>query len=173
MRESIGAVSLLNFVIFFILLIFAFLMATFSYYKAFKVNNFMVSSIEKYEGFNTLSKEEMEQKMIGLGYQFIDFKCPTTMKGGYQLMNDKFSVLTSGSDTGYSGYCVYVNDKDVVGDVNSLDTYDSYQVTTIITFNFPIVQNTLKLRVNSKTGRIYNFECAQGSDADYCGSGVK
>ena len=80
MRESIGAVSLLNFVIFFILLVFAFLMGTFSYYKAYRVNNAMVSAIEKYEGFNSLSYEEMEQKLSNFGYNRVKFKCPLTRK---------------------------------------------------------------------------------------------
>ena len=48
MRESIGTVSLLNFIIFFIFLVFAFLMGTFSYYKAYRVNNSIVAAIEKY-----------------------------------------------------------------------------------------------------------------------------
>ena len=60
MRESIGTVTLLNFVIVFIFVVFAFLMGTFSYYKAYKVNNYMVAAIEKYEGFNELSHAEIE-----------------------------------------------------------------------------------------------------------------
>ena len=55
MRESIGTISLLNFIIFFVLLVFAFLIGTFSYYKAYKVNNYIVSAIEKYEGVNKYS----------------------------------------------------------------------------------------------------------------------
>lgn len=61
MRESIGTVSLLNFVIFYILLVFAFLAGTLSYYKAYRINNAIVTSIEKYEGFNQLSYDEINQ----------------------------------------------------------------------------------------------------------------
>ena len=31
------------------------------------------------------------------------------------------------------------------------------EVTTVITFQFPVIQDLIKLRVSSKTGRIYNF----------------
>jgi hypothetical protein len=168
MRESIGAVSLINFVIFFILLVFAFLMGTFSYYKAYRVNNAMVSAIEKYEGFNKLSYEEMEQKLSNFGYNKVNFKCPKTRKTteeGYtgQLLSidddGKVSLYDDG-DKGYNGYCIYVYNNDTP-DKKLSDIYDSYEVTTVITFQFPILQNILKMKVSSKTSNIYNFEASQ------------
>lgn len=157
MRESIGTVSLLNFIIFFIFLVFAFLMGTFSYYKAYRVNNSIVSSIEKYEGFNALSQEEINQKLTGLGYQEVSFKCPATHGEGKLMdINGNYSGVTS-SNRGYEGYCIYVYNKDTK-EQKDTDVYDSYEVVTIITFQFPVIQDLLKLRVSARTGLIYNFE---------------
>lgn len=166
MRESIGTVSLLNFVMFFILLIFAFLMGTFSYYKAYKVNNAMVAAIEKYEGFNELSYKEIEQKLSNYGYNKVNFKCPNKKDddGLIKLLgidDDGKNVHPEDDRTklGYSGYCIYVYDLDTEGNKTN-DVYASYEVTTVITFQFPIVQNILKMKVSSKTTRIYDFEAS-------------
>ena len=167
MRESIGAVSLINFVIFFILLVFAFLMCTFSYYKAYRVNNAMVSAIEKYEGFNKLSYAEMEEKLKNFGYNKINFKCPKQRKTtddtlfGELLKIDNsgnVSEYSDGDEKGYKGYCIYAFDNETKA---PNDVYDSYEVTTVITFQFPIIQNILKMRVSSRTSNIYNFERSQ------------
>lgn len=162
MRESIGSVSLLNFIIFFILLIFAFLIGTFSYYKAYKVNNVMISIIEKYEGFNELSYKEIEEQLDNYAYERIDYNCERGISPRFHLISYKNKNEVKNDGRGYEGYCVYVKTWDSNDSVNnSKDRYDSYQVSTVITFNFPIIQKMLKLRVSSRSNRIYNFECAQ------------
>lgn len=157
MRESIGTVSLLNFIIFFILLIFAFLMGTFSYYKAYRVNNAIVSAIEKYEGFNKYSQEEIRNKFITLGYTADNFNCPKKRGDGNLIDSNGADFDGDPKERGYAGYCVYAHNSDSVEQKNT-DVYDSYEVVTIITFQFPIVQDLLKLKVSARTGLIYNFE---------------
>ena len=167
MRESIGTVSLLNFVIFFILLVFAFLIGTFSYYKAYKVNNNMVAIIEKYEGFNELAYKEIERNLDTLAYQRVEFNCYNSKKSRFHLINYNENKEINSSQRKYNGYCVSVKTWDSSSnEKNSKDRYDSYQVTTVITFNFPIIQDVIKLRVSSRTNRIYNFECAQNSNCN-------
>jgi hypothetical protein len=164
MRESIGSVSLLNFIIFFILLVFAFLFGTYSYYKAYKVNNLMISVIEKYEGFNELAFKEIDNKLTTMAYERYDFDCDKGTTARFHLVNYGNNEEIKNSQKKYEGFCVYVKTWDSNGDLNSKDRYDSYQVTTVIRFNFPIVQDLIKLRVSSRTDRIYNFECAQNSN---------
>lgn len=160
MRESIGTVSLLNFIIFFIFLVFAFLIGTFSYYKAYKVNNYIVSAIEKFEGFNDYSIGEIDNKLNSLGYERVSFNCPSE-KGTGKLMdnNGNYEGITS-SNRGYNGYCVYVYNNDTK-EKKATDIYDSYEVMTVITFKFPLIEDILKLRVSSRTGLIYNFNASR------------
>lgn len=162
MRESIGTVSLLNFIIFFIFLVFAFLAGTFSYYKAYRVNNAMVAAIEKYEGFNDLSSKEMEQKLTNLGYQRVDFNCPGEKGEGKLVSLQDQDGPVENKDKGYKGYCIYRYSGDSAEKADT-DYYDSYEVTTVITFQFPVIQDILKLRVSSRTRRIYNFEVSRSN----------
>lgn len=162
MRESIGTVSLLNFIIFFIFLVFAFLAGTFSYYKAYRVNNAMVAAIEKYEGFNDLSSKEMEQKLTNLGYQRVDFNCPEEKGKGKLVSLKNQDGPVENKDKGYTGYCIYRYSGDSA-EKAATDYYDSYEVTTVITFQFPVIQDILKLRVSSRTRRIYNFEVSRSN----------
>jgi hypothetical protein len=177
MRESIGTVTLLNFIIIFIFIIFAFLMGTFSYYKAYKVNNYMVAAIEKYEGFNKLSYEEIENKLANMGYESMEIKCPAKSRAKAGTRNNKFvegvlvdynstseSVLDAGvSSVGYKGYCVYLYKNDGIyashGNPSKpaeTDRYDTYEVTTYLKIELPLI-NALRMPVSSKTGRIYHF----------------
>lgn len=159
MRESIGTVSLLNFIIFFILLIFAFLMGTFSYYKAYRVNNAIVSAIEKYEGFNSYAQTEIDLKLNNLGYQRVDFNCPSTRGDGELMDIDGKTYGVTSDNRNYEGYCIYVYNSDT-SELKNTDIYDSYEVVTIITFQFPVIQDLLKLKVSARTGLIYNFEAS-------------
>lgn len=178
MRESIGTVSLLNFVLFFIFLVFAFLAGSMSYYKAFRVNNLMVSAIEKYEGFNEYAKEEIDVSVSNLGYENVDFECPALKDNAYLVKLGASSVeewhkddkARLDADKGYSGYCVYRRRNDQPSSVDPnvdkafyTDQYDVYEVVTIISFKFPVVQDLIKLRVSAKTDRIYNFEASSAA----------
>ena len=152
MRESIGTVSLLNFIIFFILLIFAFLAGTLSYYKAYRINNSMVAAIEKYEGFNPMSYDEISNQLYSYGYEPHKITCAATVKH-----NGRDGYLVN-----KNGYCVYRYENDTIyktksGALATTDRYDSYEVITYMSFKFPVVQDILKLRVTSRTARIYYF----------------
>ena len=61
MKQSISTSFMLNIVIIFIILVFAFLAGTLSYTKAFRVNSKIVNELEKYEGYNDLSKREIDR----------------------------------------------------------------------------------------------------------------
>ena len=173
MRQSIGTVTLLNFIIVFIFIIFAFLMGTFSYYKAYKVNNYMLAAIEKYEGFNELSFEEIENKLASLGYEELPIKCAKkskakagTKKGDAVqgiLVDYKGDRDKNVSDPSYQGYCVYMYKNDGIyqnvkkNGPATTDRYDTYEVVTYLSFNMPVLNSFLHMTVSSKTGRIFYF----------------
>ena len=176
MRESIGTAFMLNFIILFIFLVFAFLAGTFSYYKAYRVNNYIVNSIEMYEGYNSYSKAQIDVGLTSMGYDITTkVDCPNTWKNTSQryLSNrynevEDFTVegirwLADPSDPKDEGYCIYLywNDNGALSaDGNSVETSDIYYtfgVLTFMRFRFPVIENMLAIPIFSRTGRIYYF----------------
>ena len=158
MKESIGGTASLNIALAFISIVFAFLAATLSYYKAFKINNIITNSIEKYEGYNSLSIKEINEQLTSIGYQRYDGSCAKEKK-----FNGKEYVLVKDSDIpnscGVSGICVYFyND-------GSSKMYQ-YGITTYMTINIPIVSEFVKIPINTVTKEIYG---CYGKNTEYGG----
>lgn len=77
MKEAIAGTYIYNIVFVFMAIVFALVMGTVVYYKSIKVNKIILSSIEKYEGYNTLSRNEIELNLKSIGYGVeADGKCP-------------------------------------------------------------------------------------------------
>lgn len=140
MKQGMGSVFLYNIIIVFIVLIFAFLAATISYSKAFRVNSRISNSIEKYEGYNTLAVKEINKNLNTIGYRIGNSNgCAGEKNGG--------TLITNG-DNGYK-YCVYQFKID--------KRYYSYGILTYMDMEIPLIQQTLKIPVYSKTNKIYRF----------------
>ena len=163
MREGIGSTFLYNIIILFVIIVFGLLSATISYYKAFKVNERLLASLEKFEGYNQFSKAEMEDFLVSIGYSYNpdgQSECPSEKNGG---------VLIQAKNTTYL-YCVYYfeddrgsnEEDDLNGDEEP--TYYSYAVTSYIYVNLPIA-GSFKLPVYTKGERIYNFSDHQEQGA--------
>ena len=63
MRESIGSSFMYGIIAIFIVMVFAILAGTMSYFKAFKVNSHIVGILEKYEGYNDLAIDEIRRTL--------------------------------------------------------------------------------------------------------------
>ena len=159
MRESIGSVFLYNIIIIFVIIVFGLLSATISYYKAFKVNERLLYSLDKFEGYNQFSKEEMEIFLTSIGYTYNpdgQRECPEEKDGG---------ILIRAKSTNYL-YCVYYHEDDrgsqeqdeLNGDEEPV--YYNYALTSYIYVDLPIV-GAFKLPVYTKGERIYNFSDSQ------------
>ena len=159
MREGIGSVFLYNIIILFVIIVFGLLSATISYYKAFKVNERLLYSLDKFEGYNRFSKEEMENFLVSIGYTYnpdSQNECPEEKDGG---------ILIRANNTSYL-YCVYYYSDDrgsqendeLNGDREPI--YYNYAVTSYIYADLPIV-GAFKLPVYTKGERIYNFSDSQ------------
>lgn len=136
MRQSIGMSQQLNLIIIFILIVFGLIAASLSYYKAFKINNVITDSIEKYEGYNSLSEKEIDNKLSALGYQRI-YDCRS------QIGADSSSVVET------SGFCIKYENVEKSGKVSSY----SYKVTTYMTIDLPII-SIIKIPVRTSTSNI-------------------
>lgn len=137
MKESIGSVALFNIIIIFLLVMFALLAATLSYSKAFRVNSRILTTIEKYEGYNELADQEINNILGTLGYQAGNANCPK-----------KNGVKASAKISNNYDYCVYYMDID--------SNHYKYGITTYITLDLPLI-NKVKLPIYTETERIYRF----------------
>lgn len=142
MRESIGGAFTLNFIAVFIVMIFALLIGTFSYTKAFRVSSRIINAIEKYEGYNMLAKKEIDSVLTNFGY------LPGSGKSCAQQKNGG-SLVTLPEAQNYE-YCVYYFNNDG-------GNYYSYGVVTYMVIDLPILHGVLKIPIFSKTNRIYRF----------------
>ena len=139
MKQSIGGAFLYNIIIVFIVIVFAILGATLTYYKAFKVNTRIVDSIEKFEGYNFLAEAEINNTLTTIGYMDKNnHKCPSEKNGGLlQPESERFR------------YCVYY--------FRESERYYSYGVMTYITIDIPIVNMFLQIPIYTKSNRIFEF----------------
>ncbi len=163
MRESIGSVFLYNIIILFVIIVFGLLSATISYYKAFKVNERILYSLDKFEGYNQFSEAEIEDYLVSIGYTYSPTgqdACPEEKDGGTLIRSNSAKHL----------YCVYYfsddrgsNEKNRLnGDKEPI--YYNYALTSYIYVDLPIV-GAFKLPVYTKGERIYNFSDSQEQGA--------
>lgn len=140
MKQGIGFSVTINIIAIFIVVTFAFLVASLNYYKAYRVNNAISDSIEKYEGYNDLAKAEIANKLTGLGYVNGRSKCPD--HDGKEQLNKELNKYS---------YCVY---EEPVDENTGLF---KYYIITYLNFNIPIINQTLNIPVKTYTEGIYYF----------------
>lgn len=134
MKQSVGQSVSINIIVIFIAIMFAFIAGILSYTKAFKVNSNIAKALETSEGYNDISKKEISRVLTGLGY----IQMPVSCSNEPNLVSD-----------GSNGVCIY----EVTDDSN----HYSYRITTYITFEIPLIGQTLRVPINSKTEGIYLF----------------
>lgn len=134
MKQAIGATQIINYVIVFIVITFGFLIATLSYMKAFKVNSVISKSIEKFEGYNDYSKDEITKNLSTIGYRTGEFNCGK--EDGESISNFHACVRQIGNA--------------------STGNYIRYKITTFIEFG-PILGRHFEIPIKSQTEKIYVF----------------
>ena len=149
MSGPVGHTFIYNLIIIFIVIVFGFLAGTMSYYKAFKINNRIVSAIEKFEGYNDSANggsiSEIDKILKSFGYSIEKIECPTEYKNMQLVESSKQQTINP-----YK-YCIYIdNSKPTKG------TYYTYGVLTYMNIDLPFV-NRINIPVFTKTNRIYKF----------------
>jgi hypothetical protein len=141
MRESLGSAFMYNIIIIFLLVVFAMISGTLSYYKAFKVNTFITDAIEKFEGYNHLSVAEIDRSLRTIGYSLDpSFKCPR--RRGVE-------PITKPSGVNHR-YCVYLYDEGL--------GYRTYGVVSYINLDIPVIGQLVRVPIYSQTLRLYDFK---------------
>lgn len=158
MRESIGGGWLFTVVVLFIVLFSSYLAISINYSKAFKVKNFILSTVERREGYNG-KYNETELETIGKPGSLIksDENAQTEIYSYLKEFGYYSKVIKSGycednkmGQTMPGGYCVkhICNKQDEVGG-------NYYKVTTFLKIEFPLINFVLKVPVSGETKLIY------------------
>lgn len=140
MREGIGAYATLNIVIIYIMIVIALLVASLNYYKGYKVNSQIISTISQYEGYNKSAQNKIDSYLDGIGYAS-DQSAPQCPKRNDM---ENFDMKTVHSK---HAYCVYYTKS---------GNYTTYGVTTYIYIDLPLF-NLIRVPIYTKGERIYNF----------------
>ncbi len=149
MRDAIGGAMTIQIILFFLVVINAYLAFSVNYTKAFRIKNNIVAILEQQEGFTTGGPEaadaRIEKIMLDTGYSVgkdvID-KCGTT-DNEYVAIHNKAG-----------GFCLKLTK-------NSSDGSGYYSVKTYININVPILNNILPVfsevfSIKGETKTIYS-----------------
>ncbi len=183
MRESIGSTQLYTVIIIFFFLIIAFMVGTITYQRTFKVNTLIVGSIERFEGYNGLSRAQINRDLETIAYPRLqdgtDPNCPPVWGSGG---NNLVTPPQIGGDYQHR-YCVY---EGVVETVNvgmlsallltvlppdpyaplppgpaptshEIMSYKQYIVVTYVAIDLPI-SGIGGIPIVARTNKIYCFE---------------
>lgn len=149
MKQSIGMTYTLNFIIIFILIVFAFIMGIMSYMKAFRINSLVSNAIENHEGYNNLAKIQIEKALNNIGYRRDangSLGCAKNRSGG-TLMTAAYASSTAQNHR----YCIYEHPKDKNG-------YIKYGIVTYLYLDIPVINQLIALPVYTETEKIYEFD---------------
>ena len=163
MHSPIGHTFMYNIIILFVVIVFAFIAGTLTYYKAFKVNNRIVSALEKYEGYNDLSKAEIDRFLGNIGYMVGDSShCADELNRRNVSMTLVSSGLNNHPTNNEYRYCIYLGveepgtRQEVAGEMPFCRRFFTYGVTTYMTLDLPFV-NMIRIPIFTRTNRIYKF----------------
>lgn len=141
MSGPVGHTFIYNLIIIFIVIVFGFLAGTMSYYKAFKINNRIITAIEKFEGNNQLAQQEINNVLSTLGYSSETANCKEKYKNMYR----------DDHTTPNYKYCIYHET-----DKPAKNTYYEYGVLTYMNIDLPFI-NRINIPIFTKTNKIYKF----------------
>ena len=151
MRESIGGISLMSIFIFFFIMVTFFLVGTILYYKGYKINSQIINSLEKYEGYNSYSAEDIDRVLSTIGYRATsnNLYCGKSASGeNVECLgeNGRFDMKLSCSRTTKN------KGKNLVGN----NYYITYKVKTYVYIDLPMGLS-FKIPVTAKSNPIYQF----------------
>ncbi|MBP3460825.1 MAG: hypothetical protein J6K21_00245 [Bacilli bacterium] len=143
MREATGNALLVGMVTSMIAVIMIFFVGSLSYSKSYRIKNYIINSIEEKGEWNDSMSNEIDDYLKNVGYNVRkgENKCPDVKS------NTNNCLLLTTSNSGYD-YCVYgCND----------GSYKYYKVITFMKFEFPIISETLKFKVQGETKSFNEF----------------
>lgn len=159
MKEAIGGVFSLEFIIVFLLILNGYMAFNVNYTKAFRVKNEIRSIIQKNEGLTDSAMEQIEEYMDEVKY---------TQSQGFNQYCQNHGMYTCTTNTGRS-FCMDVTTSDKYGTRKTATGEENiaayYTVTTFVDINIPIINKFFDrlgglFAVSGETSLIYTKETA-------------
>ena len=154
MKEAMGGVFSLEFLIVFLLILNGYMAFNVNYTKAFRVKNEIRSIIQKNEGLTTSAMEQIEEYMNNINY--------TQSQGFNKYCQDKgmYTCTVNGRS-----FCMDVTSSDKYGTRDGENIAAYYTVTTFVDINIPIINRFFDklgglFAVSGETSLIYTKETA-------------
>lgn len=154
MKEAMGGVFSLEFIIVFLLILNGYMAFNVNYTKAFRVKNEIRSIIQKNEGLTTSAMEQIEEYMNKVNY---------TQSNGFNQYCQNRGMYTC-TVNGRS-FCMDVTTSDKYGTRNGENIAAYYTITTFVDINIPIINRFFDrlgglFSVSGETSLIYTKETA-------------
>ena len=159
MKEAIGGVFSLEFIIVFLLILNGYMAFNVNYTKAFRVKNEIRSIIQKNEGLTDSAMEQIEEYMDKVNY---------TQSAGFNKYCQDHNMYTCTTDSGRS-FCMDVTTSDKYGTRETASGKENiaayYSITTFVDINIPVINKFFDrlgglFSVNGETSLIYTKETA-------------
>lgn len=175
MKGAIGNAFILNMVITFIVIFYMLLISSMAYSKAYKVKNYLISSVISYdEKLRSEGKKLSNISDFTIKFQKNEWESSvneTLSNYGYILATDRHCPVDDldryPKDGGYRNirntkagsydYCIYLKFNSDFDDVMISAKYN-YMVLVYMKFDFPVVGNFLKLPLTGETKTITVFK---------------
>ena len=148
MRESIGGLWIFSIVIVFMMVLIAFVAISINYNNVYRLKTAMITKIEQYDGWNTLTQKELDGLIYARGYRQTGY-CQKPSDGSTYIGVYK-GVVTKNTTTKQS-YCIYRTKKN--GTDTSKDKY-YYHLTIFLGFNLPVLGDIFTFKISGETGEI-------------------
>ena len=152
MKESMGLTVTINIVVVFLAVAFVFIIGIVAYNRAHKAASLIVKELEKYEGYNDLAFEKINEDLFFVGYSAGDSSHCKETRTSYGVEGE----LVKTNEEKFK-YCIYLFDYDESLADRKENKHYSYGVVTYMTFDFNMFGIKLQLPVYAKTTRIYRF----------------
>lgn len=173
MKGALGNALIMNMVITFILIFYVLLIGSMAYSKAFKVKNYLITSLVQYdELYGQLPNNETQRQSypnsshswnsmvndylskIGYILSSEDNTCPS--KNGYDPKDSGYKLIRDTSVGSYN-YCIYKKSYSTSSDAFAVSKY-TYKVVSYVKFDFPVIGDYIKLPIAGETKTITKFE---------------
>lgn len=150
MREATGNALVMTMMTSIIAIIMIFFVGSISYSKSYRLKNYIINQIEENGGWNTALQDQLDEYFKDVGYNVrrtnANEACPN-------IKNATNNCTTNEYTGGYEA-CIYkcgsLNDNGVI-------EHPYYKVITYMKFDFPVVGNSLKFKVQGETRTFNDF----------------